>query len=96
MLVPGEQRYKAGEKNKLVEVSTGRVLATIVGEVGIERMNNGGVDPTGWTSDNSLLLWQVEGKWSPRTLVFIKLTNGEVQWQLDLIKSAEEEILARA
>lgn len=96
VLVPDEQRYDAGEKNKLVEVSTGRVLAVIVGEPGMEHMNHGGVDPTRWSADSSLLLWRVDGKWFPRALVLIKLNGGKVQWQLDLLKTAQQEILARA
>ena len=96
VLVPDEQRYDAGEKNKLVEVSTGRVLAIIIGEPGTERMNHGGVSPARWSADSSLLLWRVDGKWSPRALVLIQLNDGKVQWQLDLLKTAQQEILARA
>ena len=96
VLVPDEKRYDAGEKNKLVEVRTGRILAVIAGEPGMERMNHGGVDPTRWSADGALLLWHVEGKWFPRALVLIKLNNGKVQWQLDLMKASQGEILARA
>jgi hypothetical protein len=96
VLVPDEQRCDAGEKNKLVEVSTGRVLAVIAGEPGMKRMNHGGVDPTRWSADSSLLLWRVDGKWFPRALVLIQLKDSEVRWQLDLLKTAQQEILARA
>ena len=94
ILVPDEKRYDAGEKN-LVEVSTGRVLAVIAGEPGMERMNHGGVDPTRWSADSSLLLWRIDGKWFPRALVLIKLDGDKVQWQLDLLKTGQQEILAR-
>jgi len=96
VLVPDEQRYDAGEKNKLVEVGTGHVLAVIAGEPGMEHMNHGGVDPTRWSADSLLLLWRVDGKWFPRALVLIRLNGGKVQWQLDLLKTAQQEILARA
>ena len=95
ILVPDEKSYDAGEKNKLVEVSTGRVLAVIEGEPGMEQMNHGGVAPTRWSKDGSLLLWHVEGKWFPRALVLIKLDGDKVQWQLDLLKAGQQEILAR-
>ena len=95
VLVPGEKGYDAGEKNKLIEVSTGRVLAVIAGEPGMERMNHGGIMPARWAPDSSLLLWCVSGKWFPRALVLIKLSDGKVQWQLDLLKTGQEEILAR-
>lgn len=96
VLVPDEKRYDAGEKNKLVEVSTGRVLAVIAGEPGMEQMNHGGVNPTRWSADNSLLLWRVDGKWFPRALVLIRLDGGKAPWQLDLLKTGRQEILARA
>jgi hypothetical protein len=96
ILVPDEKRYDAGEKNKLVEVRTGRVLAVIAGEPGMERMNHGGVDPTRWSTDSSLLLWRIDGKWFPRALVLIKLDGDKVQWQLDLLKTGQQAILARA
>ncbi|HEX8489692.1 MAG TPA: hypothetical protein VF626_01630 [Chthoniobacterales bacterium] len=96
VLVPDEKRYDAGEKNKLIEVSTDRVLAVIAGEPGMERMNHGGIMPARWAPDSSLLLWCVSGKWFPRALVLIKLSDGAVAWQLDLLKTAQQEILARA
>lgn len=96
VLVPDEKRHDAGEKNKLVEVGTGRVLAVIGGEPGMERMNHGGIMPARWASDSSLLLWCISGKWFPRAFVLIKLRDGKVEWQLDLLKTAQREILARA
>ena len=95
VLVPDEKRYDAGGKNQLVEVGTGRVLAEIAGEPGMERMNHGGVAPR-WSADSSLLLWKVEGKWFPRAFVLIKLDDGKVQWQLNLLKTGQQEILGRA
>ena len=96
VLVPDEKRYDAGGKNQLVEIKTGRVLAILAGEPGMERMNHGGVAPSRWSEDSSLLLWQVEGKWFPRALVLVKVRDGKVDWQLDLLKSAQQEILSRA
>ena len=95
VLVPDAKRYDAGGKNSLVEVATGRVLAPIKAEPGMERMSHGGVEPARWSADSSVLLWQVSGKWFPRALVLIKLSGNAVQWQVDLLKTAQQEILAR-
>lgn len=97
ILVPDEERYEAGARNKLVEANSGRVLAVINGAPGVEQMNHGGVDATRRSPDSSLLLWRVDGKWFPRALVLIKLNpdDGKVRWQLDLLKTGQQEILVR-
>jgi hypothetical protein len=41
------------------------------------------------------LLWKVYGKWSPRALVLLKINNGKLQWQRNLLKLMQQEILAR-
>ncbi|HXX42463.1 MAG TPA: hypothetical protein VEI58_09385 [Chthoniobacterales bacterium] len=82
-------------QNKVVEIGTGRVLATIEAETGLVHMNHGGILPASWSSDGSFVLWQVDGKWCPRALVLIKIENGEVIWQRDLLKLMQQEILAR-
>jgi hypothetical protein len=95
VLVPEEKAYRAGGRNQLVEVATGRVLAVINAAPGMEQMNHGGVDPTRWSSDSSLALWRVDGKWFPRALVLLRLQGDAVEWQLDLLKTAQKEILTR-
>jgi hypothetical protein len=83
-------------QNKLVEVSTGRTLAVIDAETGKAGfMNHGGIQPSRWSADGSLLLWEVAGKWSPRALVLLKIEDGKVKWQRDLFKTVQKEILAR-
>jgi hypothetical protein len=82
-------------ENKLVEVKTGKVLAPIDAETGLMRMNHGGILPSRWSADGSFLLWHVDGKWAPRVLVLLKIENGEVKWQRNLLKMAQQEILAR-
>jgi hypothetical protein len=97
VLVPADSdHYQAGvPQNKLVEVTTGRVLSVIRAETGMIQMNHGGVLPSQWSPDGSLLFWEVDGKWSPRALVLLKVDNGEVKWQRDILKLAQQEILAR-
>jgi hypothetical protein len=83
-------------QNKLVEVDTGRTLAVIDAETGKAGfMNHGGIEPARWSADGSLLLWEVAGKWSPRALVLLKIEDGKVKWQRNLLKMAQQAILTR-
>ncbi len=83
-------------QNELVEVNTGRTLAVIDAETGKAGfMNRGGIQPPRWSADGSFLLWEVAGKWSPRALVLLKIEDGKVKWQRDLLKMVQKEILAR-
>jgi hypothetical protein len=83
-------------QNKLVEVNTGRTLAVIDAETGKAGfMNHGGIQPSRWSADSSLLLWEVAGKWSPLALVLLKIEDGKVKWQRDLLKMAQQAILTR-
>ena len=83
-------------QNKFVEVDTGRTLAVIDAETGKAGfMNHGGIQPSRWSADGSLLLWEVAGKWSPRSLVLLKIEGGKVKWQRDLLKIAQQAILTR-
>ena len=83
-------------QNKLVEVNTGRRLAVIDAEPGKAGfMNHGEIRPSRWSADSSFLLWEVGGKWSPRVLVLLKIEDGKVKWQRNLLKMAQKEILAR-
>ena len=41
------------------------------------------------------MLWKVDGKWFPDALVLLRLENGKEKWQIDLMKTAQREILAR-
>lgn len=82
--------------NSLVDVRTGHVLAVLqAAHVGYDRMNNGEVLPSRWSSDGSVLVWQVDGKWSDDALVVLKLQNGKVAWQANVLKLGEQAILDR-
>ncbi len=84
------------QQNKLVEVNTGRTLAVIDAETGKAGfMNHGGIQPSRWSADGSLLLWEVAGKWSPRALVLLKIEDGKVKWQRNVLKVAQQAILTR-
>jgi hypothetical protein len=81
--------------NSLIEIKTGRVLAEIHATTGYEKANHISLLPSRWTSDNSYLLWEVDGKWCDTALVLLKLENGNVEWQRDLLKIGQQAILAR-
>ena len=77
-------------QNKLVEMQSGRVLATINAETGLMQMNHGGILPARWSANSSYLIWTVDGKWAFRALVLLKIENGEVKWQRDLLKQMQQ------
>ena len=87
-----------GGASKLVELKTGRVVATLVGGQGWERENHsmrwGQMEAT-WSADSSTLCWVYPGKWFPESLVVLKLHGKTLAWQKDLMKPAQAEILAR-
>ena len=87
-------------QNSLVEVASGKVLSPITAFPAYvngrsARMNRGGADAVRWSNDNSLLLWEVEGRWSPSALVLIKLKDNSAAWQMDLLALAQQTILQR-
>jgi hypothetical protein len=89
VLAPDSDHYdEAKHQNKLVEVETGRTIALVDAETGRAGfMNHGGIEPSRWAADGSLLLWEVAGKWSPRALVLLKIEDGKVKWQRDLLNA---------
>jgi hypothetical protein len=87
---------KTEPANKLVEIHTGRVLAVIHADPGYDRaLNYHEIVPSRWSPDSSLLLWEVDGKWFSDALVLLRLENRQVAWQRDLLKLAQQAILAR-
>ena len=96
VLVPDHEHYKVDvPQNKLIATDTGRVVAVIEAETGMENMNHGGA-VAAWSKDGSLLHWMVNGKWSPRAKVLLKMNEGTALWQINVLKEAQREILARA
>lgn len=81
--------------NKLVNLYTGKIVGLIDAEPSMTRMNRGGILPARWSSDSSLLLWEAEGRWSPCALVLVKIKEGKIEWQRDLLKIAQKAILVR-
>jgi len=58
-------------------------------------MNNQEILPARWSPDGSLLLWEVDGKWSPSTLTLLRIENSKVKWALDVLRTVQQAILVR-
>jgi hypothetical protein len=83
-------------KNSVIELKTGKVIAVIKAKfTGWNRQNHGGVLPCRWSPGGSLLLWEVDGKWFSDALVLLKFKNGELEWQLDILRAAQTAMLVR-
>lgn len=83
-------------KNSVIELKTGKVVAVIKSKfTGWNRQNHGGVLPCRWSKDGSLLLWEVDGKWFSDALVLLKFKNGVLEWQTDILRAAQTEMLDR-
>jgi hypothetical protein len=70
-------------------------LGVIQGNTGWSKMNHGGALPARWSRDGSLLLWEVDGKWSPRAMVLVKIEKGQVLWQCNVLQAAQQALLVR-
>jgi hypothetical protein len=82
-------------KNKVVELQTEHVVAVIQADPGYDRpLNFHEVGPSRWSPDGSILLWKVNGKWNPDALVLLKIQKNSAKWQLDLLKTAQQAVLA--
>jgi hypothetical protein len=83
-------------KNKVVDLSTHKILTVIDAKPGYDRTLNWlEVAPPRWSADSSVLLWKVKGKWFPNALVLIKIDKNRAAWQLDLLKTGQKAILSR-
>ena len=82
--------------NKVVQLSTNHVVAVIHAEPGYNyALNFHETTPPRWSSDSSLLLWKVDGKWNPDALVLLKIEHNKTKWELDLLKTTQQAVLSR-
>jgi len=84
-------------RNEVVDLQTGGVIAIIHAEPpGYDRALNHHEAPVArWSSDSSLLLWKIGGKWSPDALILLKIEQNRAKWQLDLLKTTQQAVLSR-
>lgn len=48
-----------------------------------------------WSADSSLLLWNVQGKWFPKSYVLVRVVRHRMVWQIDILQRSQEEILRK-
>ncbi|HSI13022.1 MAG TPA: hypothetical protein VK961_13315 [Chthoniobacter sp.] len=90
-----EEPPAGADANRVIELKTGRVVAVLPGEPGLVRMNHGDLMPARWSADSSVLLWEVAGKWFHDAMVLVRLDQGKLLWQRDVLKLLQQEILTR-
>ena len=85
------------EVNQVVNLKTGHVVAVIEQDMpGYDRtLNHHGIGIVEWSSDSSLLIWEVGGKWFDDSLVLMKIEDDKAKWQLDLMRAGQQAILER-
>lgn len=88
--IPAEDRIDGG--NQLIELATGKIIATLPGWPASDRMNHGGYEGK-WSKDNCLFLWIKYGKWSSDSVVVCKLSQGSVLWINNLTPACQKAIL---
>ncbi len=96
-LVPMFSSFSNGENvhNALVVVKTGKVIAEVKAFPGFDQpINYIKIVPPWWSKDESVVLWKVDGKWSPTALVLLKFKKEKQVWQLDLLTKLQQKILA--
>lgn len=81
--------------NEVIDLRTGNAIGTIRAEPAAIHMNHGSVMPCRWSANGSLLLWEVSGKWCPWALSLLRLRDGRIAWQTDLLLEAQRAILER-
>lgn len=83
-------------RNIVVETQSGKEVAVIEASPGYDRpLNNREVEPPNWSADSSLLLWKVSGRWFPTAVVLLRFKGEKQEWQLNILKTAQDEILVR-
>jgi hypothetical protein len=83
------------DDNKVINLRTGHAIGVIHAWSAMMNMNRGGILPARWSDDSSLLLWEVEGRWSPWALVLLKVKEQKIEWQIDLLKTVQQAIVSR-
>jgi hypothetical protein len=83
------------DRNQLVDLATGKVLAAIDAPVAFERQGHTTLAPA-WSADGTLLLWYVDGKWGSYALNLLRVDRGAVTAQWNLRELAVRHALAAA
>jgi hypothetical protein len=81
--------------NALVDMKSKRVLGYINADTAFARMNHSELLPAWWSADDDAVLWQVEGKWGKDMQMLVRLKDGEIDWELDVLTVLRRAILTR-
>ena len=84
--------------NRLIDMRTGRLVVDLAGVPGWREEDHSmrwGEMEARWSADGTALCWIHPDKWFPESYVVLKLENGRLAWQVELMKAADREILAR-
>ena len=98
VMVPDHAHFEEGGRgqNKVIEMATGKTIAEIDAESWFQdravRMNHGSVAAR-WSRNGNVLAWIVGGKWAPRSFNLLKIGNGSTEWQCDVLKEVQQQIL---
>lgn len=82
-------------KNQVVDTKAAKIIGTINADLGFDEANFNEVLPAHWSTDSTVLLWHVDGKWNPTALVLLNIQDGAIKWQTDLLKTAQQAVLTR-
>lgn len=88
---------KKGQKpqNYLADLQNETVLCRMETELAWDGGQYGTTPVARWSPDSSLLIWEVPNKWFPSGVAIVQIHDGRVQWQLDLLRQAQDAILTR-
>jgi len=81
--------------NNLVEMKSKRLVGEINATTAYAFMNHSERLPAWWSADDAYVLWQVDGKWGMDTQMLVRLKDGGIQWELDVLKVLQRAILTR-
>ncbi|HEV7557023.1 MAG TPA: hypothetical protein VGO00_16265 [Kofleriaceae bacterium] len=96
VIVPDVDHLKDNQRqNQLVDIATGKVIATLAADTVFEHQNNTDIKPS-WSKDGTLLEWMAEGKWGSLVLVLVRVDHGAVKDQIDVREAAVTAVLAAA
>lgn len=93
--IAAEIKEETRPVNSLIDTRTGKILAPLTRATAWDHTNHETILPARWSRDNTLLIWQVDGKWAPRALVVLKLKKDTVAWQSNILALAQQAILER-
>ncbi|MBM3856499.1 MAG: hypothetical protein FJ390_00875 [Verrucomicrobia bacterium] len=81
--------------NSLVSLKTKKIITKVFARPGFDHpINHIKIVSPRWSKDETLVLWKVDGKWAPLSLVLIRFNETQAVWQRDLLTLFQKKILA--